>query len=97
MGRAQAEEVANQVDIDTALRWHLRSNHYPPVPGAMIAPCKAAIEVARNWIEGEGEDELVDLPDGVQWKGRTDGKAPATAVIESFHLAEFIEAAMEDD
>ena len=96
MGRVQTEEVAGFADIDTALRWHLRHNHYPPVPDAMAAPCKAAIEIARHWIEGEGEDELVDLPDGVQWKGRTDGKAPASALIESFHLSEFIDIQEEE-
>lgn len=96
MGRLQAEVVAGMVDLDTALRWHLRNNHYPPVPGAMAAPCKAAIEIARHWNEDDEMDELVELPEGVQWKGREDGKAPASALIESFHLHEFIETPEEE-
>lgn len=97
MGRLQAEEVAQMVDLDPALAWHLQYNHYPPVPGAMAKPCKDAIEIARHWIDGDEMDELVDLPEGVQWKGRSDGKAPASALIESFHLDSFLEEPEDED
>ena len=97
MGRLQTEEVAGMVDLDTALRWHLQYNHYPPVPGAMVKPCKDAIEIARHWNEDDEMDELVDLPDGVQYKGRDDGKALATALIEDYHLADFLTTEDSED
>ena len=45
MGHITAMDFAEMdIDIDLALTWHLRSNHYPPVPLSMIEPCKAAID-----------------------------------------------------
>lgn len=55
--RAFADEVeAGTVELDVALSWHLGSNHYPPVPAAFIATCRAAIEA------GQDEDWDTDIP-----------------------------------
>lgn len=72
-------------DIDTVLRWHLGSNHYPPVPVTMVPVCKAAIAAC----EEEDYERLIDLPEGVLWRDQT--KVPTYEVVEAFHLQGFME------
>jgi hypothetical protein len=82
---AFAEAVEDgQVGLRTAISWHLQSNHYPPVPLSMVDPCIAAIDL---WNSGE-DDLLVELPDGITWRGET--SAPAWSVIEGHHLQSFL-------
>ena len=85
MGAIQAMEMAEMLEIDDALAWHLRSNHFPPIPLSMIEPCKEAI---RNALEGEWL-KLVRLPEGVGYKGLT--VAPTDAIIEQHHLHAWVE------
>ena len=81
MGHAQALEMATSgADIDIVLGWHLQSNHYPPVPLSMVAPCKAAIDAYWD----DDSDREIDLPEPVLYKGKT--TAPAWAIIEAHHL-----------
>ena len=84
MGRMGADAMAEATDIDTALAWHLSSNHYPPVPSSMIAPCKAAIEAANedNW------DAEIELPDGILFRGKP--TAPVHAMVDQHHLGSWI-------
>jgi hypothetical protein len=92
MGRMQASEMARLMgSSDTALLWHLQSNHYPPVPATMLEPCKAAIAAARE----ENYDALIPLPVGVTWKGKA--AAPAAAIIEAHHLDEFVNVDREEE
>lgn len=96
MGNLQAMEMASRVDdLDVALGWHLRSNHFPPVHGVFIDVAKEAIEKgARAYLLSEIGmyeavqeilDEEVDLPNGrVQTIG---------GVIEGLHLDAFVEQA----
>ena len=83
MGRMQAEEMAQLTDLDTALSWHLRSNHYPPIPLSMLAACKAAIAA----YDSETDTDIL-LPLGVRWRGQV--KAPASAIISEYHLGSFL-------
>lgn len=85
MGRMQAEEILAQVGKHNALAWHLQSNHYPPVPLAMIPACEEAIDHANtgDW------DTLIQLPKGVFYRG--DDKAPVSAIISQHHLDSFLE------
>ena len=79
MGSLQASEMAEYADLDTALTWHLRSNHYPPVPLTMLEPCKQAIDA--YW-----EDDLdrqIDL-NGSFYRGKS--FAPAREIIIAHHL-----------
>lgn len=86
MGRSSLEGMLEMTDLDTALGWHLQSNHYPPVPSIMIPVASAAIDAAN---EGE-TDRLIELPDNVEFRdGRT--AVEAWRIIESFHLDSFIE------
>lgn len=80
MGSLQANEMASMADLDTALAWHLRSNHYPPVPASMVEPCKQAIEA---WSEGDYRREI-DLPEGVTFRGSA--FCEAYDMITQFHL-----------
>lgn len=95
MGALQAMEMAEMLDSRTAMQWHLRSNHYPPVPVSMVDPCLDAIE-ACNELD---YDRLIKLPfDGVDrngepfqitWRGQD--SAPAWAIVEGHHLQAWIE------
>lgn len=99
MGYTQAESMANAVmdgtvSLRDAIVFHLRSNHYPPVPESMAIPCEAAIDAYENYEY----DRLIPLPDGILWRGEPE--APAWAIVEDLHLEAFLsfsDAYGEDD
>ena len=77
--------LADNLDIETQIGIHLKSNHYPPVPAIMIDPCVQAIDAVNDaglW------DLEIPLPEGVSWKGCD--TAPAHAIIEAHHLDAWI-------
>jgi len=81
MGSLQAMDIAeSDLDLESQIRYQLRSNHYPPVPESMIPVCIEAIDYAN---EGEWE-EMITLPEGVSWKGEP--CAPVHAIVEGHHL-----------
>jgi len=83
MGHLQAAEMAAYASLDVALHWHLRSNHYPPLPLALVETCKAAIDAFND-----GDcDRLVEMPDGILFRGCD--RAPASAIVSSCHLDAF--------
>jgi hypothetical protein len=71
--------------IERQLEWHLRSNHFPPVPTSMVQPCIEAIDA---WYD-DATDRNISLPDGVRYKGLT--VAPAWAIIEQHHLGAWLQ------
>lgn len=92
MGTANALSMAGAVtdgDISLykALEWHLTTNHYPPMPLAMVGVCQHIIETQGDW----GYDDYISLPEDVLW--REESQAPIFAVIETFHLDPFLEHA----
>ena len=91
MGSLQAREMAEMLEIESAIEWHLTSNHFPPIPVSMVQPCKEAIQAALegNWTK------LISLPEGVGYKGLT--VAPADAIIEQHHLHAWLELDEEFD
>jgi hypothetical protein len=101
MGSLQAAEMAELITIEDGLAWHLRSNHYPPVPLSMIQPCMEAIYACND---GDYE-RMIQLPlDGVDrngepfqitWRGQD--TAPAYAIVEGHHLNAWIELDEEYD
>lgn len=84
MGRHSLDGMLEVADFDTTLRWHLASNHYPPIPSVMVEPCKVAI---ANANAGEWDADIA-LPNGIQWRGNT--TCPTHALIEHAHLDAFL-------
>ena len=90
MGSITAIGLADSVlDLETQLLYHLKGNHYPPVPAEMVAPCIEAIDAAYD----EDFNRMIDMPMvgdfQILYKGST--QAPAWAIIEQHHLDWFIE------
>ncbi len=85
MGSVTAIGLADtELDLEKQLAYHLQGNHYPPVPLSMVQPCIEAIDAAYD----EDYDRMIEMPQGVSYKGNT--HAPAWAVIEQHHLDWFI-------
>jgi hypothetical protein len=80
MGLNTAIDLAENLDLEMAIGYHLQGNHYPPVPLSMVQPCIDAIDAYYD----EDYDRLIDMPQGVSYRGRD--KAPALAIIEAHHL-----------
>ena len=81
MASGVLDDLGIHLDMETQIGIHLSSNHYPPVPKSMIKPCIEAIDAVNDlglW------NALIELPEGVTWRGRT--TAPAHALIEAHHL-----------
>lgn len=90
MGYMTAMDLAEGLDLDLALTVHLRSNLFPAVPLYMIDACKEAI---FSVLDYEGH-KLIDLPEGVSWRGKD--TAPAWAVVEGHHLEAFVDQLFEE-
>jgi len=89
MGQRRAAEMAqavkdNWIDLGTALHWHLRFNHYPPMPIALINVAVTAIERANV----EDYDSEIDLPQDVMFLGKT--SVSVCEAINSMQLDCFI-------
>jgi hypothetical protein len=81
MGSVTALGIQDSVlDLETQLGYHLQGNHYPPVPLSMVQPCIDAIDAYYD----EDYNKLIEMPQGVSYKGNT--HAPAWAIIEQHHL-----------
>jgi hypothetical protein len=82
MGLNLATDLATDPGIarELAITIQLRNNHYPPVPVSMVTPCIQAIDACNS----DEADLLIELPEGVLWRGKV--TAPAHAIVESHHL-----------
>ncbi len=90
MGSVTALGIKDAVlDLETQILYHLKGNHYPPVPAEMVAPCIEAIDAAYD----EDFNRMIDMPKvgdfQILYKGST--TAPAWAIIEQHHLDTFID------
>lgn len=90
MGSVQEQEMAELLEIESAIAWHLQSNHYPPVPASMVEPCIEAINSVNHGGPLSGWHKVIQLPKGVSYHGSN--SAPAWAIIEQHHLEAWIEA-----
>ena len=96
MGSVTAIGLADTtLDLETQLLYHLRGNHYPPVPAEMVTPCIEAIDAAYD----EDYDRMIAMPMvgdfQITYKGSTE--APAWAIIEQHHLSWFIDPVDEEE
>lgn len=91
MGRMSALGMAEAVRdkavrLDGALVWHLRQNHYPPLPLTLVEPAKRAISKANR---GEME-KCVSL--GPNIACRLHGRlCPVWHMVEVLHLDSFVD------
>jgi hypothetical protein len=87
MGATFAKDLATMdgLSMQAAIKVHLTSNFYPPVPTSMVEPCMHAIDA--YWEDDTSR--LIILPDGVFWRGET--SAPAHAIINQHRLYPWIE------
>jgi len=86
MGSTYAAGIAGEnIPLEVKLEWHLRGNHYPPVPRSMIEPCKQAIEAG---LERDFDLEI-KLPAGIKIKGSD--TARAGDICELLHLEPFLD------
>jgi hypothetical protein len=92
MGNNFAADLAEMdLDLNNAIAIHLTSNHYPPVPSSMVQPCIDAIDA----INDEDGNRLIELPEGVSWRGET--HAPAYAIAEAHHLHNWLNHSWDCD
>lgn len=83
MGAMQAMDLASGdygLSLEDAIRIHLTSNHYPPVPVSMVPVCIEAIGLVNDGLPSA----QVELPDGITFRGGP--KAPAYDIVEQHHL-----------
>lgn len=90
MGYMTAREFAHHVEtgyfaLEAALDWHFSGNCYPPVPRSMVP---AAVRAIAKVKAGNGHLR-VRLPEGMTFMGKK--LAPASAVVDNFHLEAFCE------
>lgn len=88
MGKQQAQEFAEAVkfaetNLEAALVFHFRNNHYPPLQLELIP-------IAVKIIKGEiSENNDIKLPAGISYRGQT--SAPVSACIKAWHLDAFLQ------
>jgi hypothetical protein len=85
MGSVTAIGLADTtLDLETQLLYHLKGNHYPPVPAEMVKPCVEAIDAYYD----EDYDRMISMPMvgdfQILYKGMT--HAPARAIVDQHHL-----------
>jgi (2Fe-2S) ferredoxin len=88
MGSTLSHELAwgeFNISREQAIAIQLQSNHYPPVPLSMVQACMDAIDACNIGENGT----LIDLPDGVSYRG--ENRAPAHAIVTSHHLEPWID------
>ena len=86
MGAVTALGIQDTVlDLETQILYHLKSNHYPPVPAEMVQPCIDAIDAYYE----EDYQRMIDMPKvgdfQITYRGST--QAPASAIVEQHHLS----------
>lgn len=87
MGHTSAVDMANwNPDLESAITWHLRSNHFPPHPYFMIP---FAIRAVKKFNKGQWHTK-VRLPADAEHRS---GKRlmPVLDVINTLHLDPFLE------
>ena len=89
MGYLAALELAGGEFVPRArgIEIHLSTNLYPPVPTSMVQACLDAIDAV---VEDDIE-RLIELPEGVKWRGQE--LAPAFAIVDAHRLDAFVDVA----
>jgi hypothetical protein len=91
MGRMQAEGMREMLDEETALRWHLQHNHYPPISDVFIPICQQVIGIAADAFLTEDGDlwaEEIELPNGKMMR--------VDKIYDDLHLDTFVQARLAE-
>ena len=81
MGRTTAVAISElDIPLKEQIEIHLVSNFYPPIPRWMAQTCVDAL----NAYWEQDTKRMIDMPNGVTYKGST--SAPAWAVVEQHKL-----------
>lgn len=84
LGYKEQAELGN-ISLQNALRIHLTGNHYPPHPPELVGPCLEAINAAND----EEIDRIIELPEGLEYRGAY-SRVSAATLIRACHLSAFI-------
>ena len=91
MGNMHSEEMANEVtnglSLDTALRYQLFSNHYPPLPFVVLELAKQAIEL---WDNGDHDGTISFENTGIEHR-RYGLDVPVAECLDAWHLWSFVD------
>jgi len=85
MGYLSAVDMLDNTDIDNAIRWHMKSNCYPPIPDMMFNAIKKAIQLYNDY----DQESLIGLPEGVSFRGRD--YASVLEIMDGYRLEAFID------
>lgn len=81
MGHTTAVAISElDIPLKEQIEIHLVSNFYPPIPRFMAQVCVDAL----NAYWEQDTKRMIDMPNGVTYKGST--SAPAWAVVEQHRL-----------
>lgn len=79
MGYTQAIVMANMINLEQEIRWHLQHNHYPPVPREMIQTAVKAVRLCR---EDRFDETIVTF-----FEQQVFGwSVPAYVIVQAYHL-----------
>ena len=85
MGHTTAVAISElDINLKQQIEIHLVSNFYPPIPRFMAQTCVDAL----NAYWEEDTDRMIDMPEGVLYRGST--SAPAWAVVEQHRLSPWL-------
>ena len=85
MGSVTALGIRESVlDLETQILYHLKGNHYPPLPAEMVQPCIEAIDA--YYEEDYNREILMPKVGEFQIMYKNSIKAPAWAIVEQHHL-----------
>ena len=86
MGSQSINDMREFLEEDRALRWHLSSNHYPPIHSIFLDTARQAIERGREAVLFDDQlifDEIIKMPNGIE-------KSVADIIV-GMHLESFID------
>jgi hypothetical protein len=85
MGYTQAIEMANMINLEQEIRWHLQNNHHPPVSSEIFPIAVRAVRLCRE----DRFDETIVTFFEYQLYG---WKVPARAIVEAYRLEPWVNA-----
>ena len=86
MGYTTAVGISQlDIPLKEQIEIHLVGNFYPPIPRFMAQTCVDAL----NAYWEEETDRMINMPEGVLYKGST--SAPAWAIVEQHRLSPWLD------